>query len=332
MRWTEFDVAKALCIMLVVMGHYAVEEPAWWVTTHDIIYTFHMPLFMFASGFIYIATKKNEDYWWFIFKKIKRLMIPYLTTSVIVVSLKLLSQNGGLFVQNPVSPLSFLKILYLPEAGYFLWFIWALWWFFCLIPWFKDKRTRTMLFFFAIGLHLLCPYFDLPKVFCLNSAANMLIWFMLGVMCFDWGILFKNMKVYYVALSLVGFVLALLLNPSLDLLGNSTNCLLSNSCRVVVSLLSPSFGILFIMCLSKWITQRDVPRIILIVSGSSYIIYLFHTTFMGFVRAFLLKLSLFQSLPLLTIFLVVASGVALPVLLHKMFLKTRTTRFLFGLK
>ena len=59
-RLISFDIAKAICIILVVIGHYVPDySPQWYVGVHDVIYTFHMPLFMFASGFIYMATKKD---------------------------------------------------------------------------------------------------------------------------------------------------------------------------------------------------------------------------------------------------------------------------------
>lgn len=88
-RIVSLDIAKAICIILVVVGHYIPDNsPEWYKLIHDVIYTFHMPLFMFASGYVYIATKKDIGYGDFIVKKIKRLMVPYLTTSVIVISLK----------------------------------------------------------------------------------------------------------------------------------------------------------------------------------------------------------------------------------------------------
>lgn len=51
-RIIALDIAKAICIILVVMGHYVPDNsPAWYVLVHDVIYTFHMPLFMFVSGY-----------------------------------------------------------------------------------------------------------------------------------------------------------------------------------------------------------------------------------------------------------------------------------------
>lgn len=61
-RIVLFDIAKALCIVLVVVGHYFPENsPVWYECLNKLIYSFHMPLFMFASGFIYMATKKEGE-------------------------------------------------------------------------------------------------------------------------------------------------------------------------------------------------------------------------------------------------------------------------------
>ena len=178
-RIVFIDIAKAICIMLVVVGHYVPDgSPGWYVAVHDVIYTFHMPLFMFASGYVYMATRKDAPYGGFLLKKARRLMVPYLATSAIVITIKLLSQ-GGLSVDNPVTPLSYLKMLYRPEAGAFLWFIWALWWMFVVVPLLRTKAARLAFFFAALALHYV-PL-PLPDVFCLAQCKSMLVYFMLGV-------------------------------------------------------------------------------------------------------------------------------------------------------
>lgn len=184
-RIVYIDIAKALCIILVVIGHYCPDgSPEWWVAVHDFIYTFHMPLFMFASGFVYIATQKDgEKYGDFIMKKIKRLMIPYFVVSVLVIGIKLLTESH-VYVENPKTIMSFVKIFYYPEAGYFLWFIWALWWMFVIVPFFKTREQRLGLSVVSILLHYL-P-FSITDIFCINQFKNMLIFFMLGVMAYDW--------------------------------------------------------------------------------------------------------------------------------------------------
>lgn len=183
------DIAKAICIILVVVGHYVpTNSPVWYVMLHDIIYTFHMPLFMFASGYVYIATKKSVTYGVFLWKKVRRLMVPYIVTSVIVITIKLLTQ-GSMSVDNPVTPLSYLRMFYLPEAGDFLWFIWALWWMFVLVPLFKSPRARLWLFAACLLLHYV-PV-GLPNEFCLEQFKNMIVFFMLGVVAFEHKALYR---------------------------------------------------------------------------------------------------------------------------------------------
>lgn len=184
-RIVYIDIAKALCIILVVIGHYCPDGcPDWWMAVHDFIYTFHMPLFMFASGFVYIATKREEEkYGNFIMKKVKRLMIPYFVVSAIVIAIKLLTE-GHAYVENPKTIMSFVKMFYYPEAGFFLWFIWALWWMFVIVPVFKTKQQRLVLFAISILLHYV-PFVT-TDVFCISQFKNMLIFFMLGVVVYDW--------------------------------------------------------------------------------------------------------------------------------------------------
>jgi fucose 4-O-acetylase-like acetyltransferase len=47
-------IAKGLGIVLVVAGHFwPADSPAYWTEVRRVIYTFHMPLFFFLSGWLY---------------------------------------------------------------------------------------------------------------------------------------------------------------------------------------------------------------------------------------------------------------------------------------
>lgn len=157
-------------------------SPRWYQVVHDVIYTFHMPLFMFVSGCVYTATMRKSGYLDFITRKARRLMLPYLATSLVVVTIKLATQ-GSAYVESPVSLWSYLKVLCLPEAGYYLWFIWALWWMFVAIPFFDTPRKRLSLLAVAVVLHFLPVSFG--GLFCLDQTRNMLVWFVSGVVSFD---------------------------------------------------------------------------------------------------------------------------------------------------
>ena len=171
-------------MVLVVIGHYIPDNaPDWYVMNREFIYSFHMPLFMFASGYIYIAFKKDESYGHFIMKKVRRLMIPYFVTSIIVITIKLITERNA-YVENPVTVLSYIKALYSPEAGYFLWFIWALWWMFVITPFLKTKRLRLLGFLVAIALHFVPIAFT--EIFCLEQSRKMMVYFFLGLIAYDY--------------------------------------------------------------------------------------------------------------------------------------------------
>lgn len=64
------DIAKFLCISLVVVGHSGIKG-----YVHDWIYVFHMPFFFFVSGFF--LRPDNRHITEIIKKNIKQLIIPY---------------------------------------------------------------------------------------------------------------------------------------------------------------------------------------------------------------------------------------------------------------
>ena len=69
-RWA--DNAKFIGIMLMLLGHNALANDK----IFDFIYSFHMPLFFFISG--YYANKKDELIKNYIIKNAKSLLLPYL--------------------------------------------------------------------------------------------------------------------------------------------------------------------------------------------------------------------------------------------------------------
>lgn len=327
-RLLNFDIAKAICIILVVIGHYSPDgSPDWFKAIWSWIYSFHMPLFMFASGYIYNAFKKEEPYKSFIIKKIKRLMIPYFIVSFIVISIKLLTQ-GGLYVQNPVTIESYLKVFYHPEAGYFLWFVWSLFTMFLIAPLLRTRKSRTFAFIIAAVLHYI-P-FSLTHIFALQETKTMFIWFMLGVCCYDWGITSINAKLSISTQKIVG-VLTIVLFAIASVFSKDFYAL-----AIMQSWLGIASVMVISTCLSR-VLQGKTLNVFLILSASNYIIYLFHTTFEGFAKAFLQKVHI-GILDGTTLFcvqatLVILCGIICPIILHHAVLKRfKLTKFLFGLK
>lgn len=71
MRNRQIDALRTWGIFLVIAGH------AGYSPFNGYIYTFHMPLFFFISGFLRYQ-KKAEDWTSFIKKRIKGVLVPYL--------------------------------------------------------------------------------------------------------------------------------------------------------------------------------------------------------------------------------------------------------------
>lgn len=80
-RLDFIDYAKGIAILLVVIGHLLqynfVGTPA--KELFDVIYSFHMPLFMFLSGYVASLTidKQLTDKGLFVKKKAFSLLVPF---------------------------------------------------------------------------------------------------------------------------------------------------------------------------------------------------------------------------------------------------------------
>ena len=317
------EIVRAIAIILVVIGHYSPDNaPLWYDSLLKFIYSFHMPVFLFISGFIYIATKKEESYLSFLLKKVKRLLIPYFSTSVIIISIKLFSQ-GNAYLENPVTLNSYFEIFYLPAAGYFLWFIIALWWMFVITPLFKTRKQRLYLFLFSIIIAYL-P-FEPTHILCANEFKRMFIYFMLGVTIYDYKEYFNSIisRFSHSFIPLIFFIAFEYLY-------------LTNICNQMEYIL-PFFGIIVTMQLANCLTHLNSTKfknVLFHIASSSYIIYLFHTTFEGFGKSIVMKAGLsnnelsFIACALFVIFL----GVLGPICLNLMLKRFTVSRFLFGLK
>lgn len=314
------DIAKGIAIILVVIGHfYPNNSPEWYCVLHDVIYSFHMPLFLFCSGYVYKFVNLN-DYSKFILKKVRRLIVPYMVTSVIVILIKLLTERF-MYVENPVSYQSFFRILYLPEAGYFLWFIWALWLMFIVFPFFSITQNRRN-WLYCIVLVLSYLPIEWTELFCINQTIHMARYFVFGMFVADYRQLLFPLKKIPEIIPCLLFGLAYIFKE--------------NSLANVVL---PYLGVWMMLSASLKLSYKKnkISRAILFVSLTSYIIYLFHTTFEGFVKGILYKFSLFSPendlVFIVCALFVTLSGILFPIGLYKYIItRFRITRFLFGIK
>lgn len=177
-RDIAFDIAKGIGIVLVVIGHYEpADSPAWYVEFVRFIYGFHMPLFFFIAGFFYDRSTRKESYRSFVWGKFQRLMVPYFILSWALVGVKLLFE-GVMRVDHPVTLDTLYQLFYLPKAGYFLWFVYALFLVFCIVPFFKAGKRLVLLTILALGLAF---WISAPMYFCLRPLCMHFIFFVVGM-------------------------------------------------------------------------------------------------------------------------------------------------------
>lgn len=112
-RRVDIDVAKGLGMLLVVYGHLlqtgTVGETTWYAFSRDAIYTFHMPFFMYLSGYVFFMTRRHvltgTAYRRMITARADRLLVPFFVFGLLIVFGKVVAQGLGV-VHDPVaSPL-----------------------------------------------------------------------------------------------------------------------------------------------------------------------------------------------------------------------------------
>jgi fucose 4-O-acetylase-like acetyltransferase len=152
-RINEITVAQSIAITLVVYGHCmprATNNPEWLVWQESFIYSFHMPLFMFISGYLFIFSSVGKPllsgriYLAYVLKKAQRLLMPYLC----------LGSCGFLFkaiaAQYSFRPFDFswrfylIGLLYPNESAVQMyWFLMTLFIIFLYAPIFKYMMEQT---------------------------------------------------------------------------------------------------------------------------------------------------------------------------------------------
>lgn len=103
------DNLKAFLILLVVLGHCVQFTDSDF--DHNIvfryIYSFHMPLFMFVSGFL---SYKPQTTWYSVKKRFFQLMLPFISWGMV-----------GCIIETDQN---FINVIFYPDKG--LWFLWTL--------------------------------------------------------------------------------------------------------------------------------------------------------------------------------------------------------------
>ena len=304
------DIARAISIVLIVIYHYQPDDsPSWYLLFNEVIRSFRLPLLLFVSGYIYWITRKPIAYKDFVRKKFQRLMIPYFFVSVLVITLKLFAQ-GNLQVDEPVDLSAFYQMFYLPiVSGFFLWFIYALFLIFLIMPFFNSRNKLLLL----LGLSLILYFIPVPftNLFALLNLKLIFCYFVLGCVICEYNEIRQKLSRIHVLPVLVFFAIGFVLREQIDF-------------AVVVPVLTfllALCGIYLVAHFARFLEQKTIKirTVLLGMAGCTYTIYLFHTTFEGFAKALLQFLPFNNSsLFIVKAFIVISAGIVAPIILQKL--------------
>lgn len=183
------DYTKLFACILVVVGHLlqglnqagVVWNNTLYAYINELIYNFHMPLFMCLSGYLYGKyTKINskEDYKHFICKKLVNLGIPYITFYSLTVFISMIFSSS---VNNHKGISDILNMFIKPISPY--WFIYVLLAIFIIVPViekiFKKKYILILLSFLIFHIvNILLGGFN---IYIISKLAEYLVYFYIGI-------------------------------------------------------------------------------------------------------------------------------------------------------
>lgn len=315
-------------IILVVIGHSDQGAPnhQWWYTW---IYSFHMPLFMFISGFLlqYGCNKKNiyiceisllgRVNQGFIIKKIKRLLLPYCFISTIAFIPRVLFNN--LTTRHlDLSFSDYVNTMVYPWENViiFFWFLPTLFIIFMIVvlvaKWLNKmsiKIPAAIVLSCLVLLHLFNPLVDI-KLFNISGVVNYLLYFVLGCYVCKYNIIDKIFSKHFYINSVILIVCSLVLVfviPSF----------------VGKDILTALIGISLSIFIAKIYNQNQY-HFLDHLFGASYAIYLF--SWFPQVASQQVFLGITHAPWQIGSVLAIVTGIYIPFLIYKMILKYKNNK------
>ena len=268
MRRTDWiDMAKGYGILGVIIGHIATPGITVW------IYTFHIPMFFFLSGYLF---KTNYSFDNFLKRRVKSLLIPYFCLSVPVLFHELVYSKGLSFGWNDVCSEG-MKVVF-QERYTPLWFISSLLGanllFYFMNRYLKNNWAKWFVVFLLVTFVLV--YWNKgvgPFYWNFDISLFVMPFMLIGLQLHDNKILMK----VYSRRRVLAMILFLLSNIVLGALnyhisGRKTDLFYNDVDIVPVSYLTALCGIMFIILLSRLWTIRWIQYL----GRNSLLIFAWH--------------------------------------------------------
>lgn len=189
MKLKQISFLSFFATVLVVIGHSDITLDYKDLWLYKWVYSFHMPLFFFISGFLFAYTNPESKIGGgfkistFLYKKVRRLLYPYILFNSVIFILKSLLVDDSV-MQHPVvfSFGSYLDCMFMHPIG-FLWFLPALFVIFIIFSigikfiykkWYVPSLIIALFVLNQTGMHI--------NFFQISSALNYAVYFGLGIL------------------------------------------------------------------------------------------------------------------------------------------------------
>ncbi len=331
-RFKDVDQVKGFAIFLVVAGHLTLRSRPmgneWYIVFEGMIYQFHMPLFMFISGFIMYYSFPEiislKDFFKYLAKKFMRLMIPFFLFSFAIIIGKYAAQNF-LFVDNPPeSLLSGLSLIFLRpsiSSGRSLWFIYVLFEYYVifsiLILLLKDRIYFLLIFgAFLYFFYLEDIFIPSTKLFAFHYLKQYFLAFSLGIVaCKNKDLYFKMIYIYR-NIFLIAFICSFIVY-FLDIRAGISKLII---------------GLVSIPAIHSIIIKLNIEEngFLGILGKYTFSIYLLNTIVIGTAKGIILRIITWDGINFLFIApVLLILGIWVPILVNKyVFSRTRLLYFL----
>lgn len=172
------DIIKGIAIILVVFGHciqygsgseYLQRLVFFDNTVFKVIYSFHMPLFMLVSGYLFNLSVSRHSFKNVLLSRFTTLIVPIFVWSFLTIIIKSIISNSDIIVFSLIKT-------YLKTSLTTLWFLWAI--FYCsLFVLFVRKLFNDSIYVYILGFILT---FFIPDVLNLQLYKFMYPFFVLA--------------------------------------------------------------------------------------------------------------------------------------------------------
>lgn len=313
------DLLKGYACLLVVFGHViiglrtssSINIPFFMPLAERFIWSFHIDLFMFLSGYVYSITggwQRKGSRLKFLGGKLLDLGLPYFVFSAVYIVVNHFTPN----VNNPSALSDILRLPYRPVAQY--WFLLALFWLFVIWTLLSKFMPNCMITAVTFSVFLICKIFKV-NLFFLDSSFNCALAFGLGT-CL------KSIPVKRIPIALRTAVIPIHIVSSYFILsGKLKDIILVDDFLTVLGIFS---SVCFISLLSE---IKFADSLLQYICRYSFPIYLLHTFFTAALRIVLLRFNIDNYL--LHVILGTAVGTVLPIAAAKITSLTPYLDFFF---